>query len=109
MIVHDFNIEDFAFPPGKTNPPLVVDSDAVLALAITLEGFEPISRRHLQIIEATRLVKVQELSARNPLDSAKPRNDLIPKQRLGVWITEGANHQLACYYVMRNMSTGIEC
>jgi hypothetical protein len=29
-----------------------------LSLALSLEGFEPISRRYLEIIEATRLVEV---------------------------------------------------
>ena len=47
----------------------------MLSLAITLEGFEPIARRYLENIEATRLVDVQELTARTPLDSAKSRND----------------------------------
>ena len=34
MIISNFNLVDFVFPPDETNPPLFVDSDAVLSLPV---------------------------------------------------------------------------
>jgi hypothetical protein len=45
MIVHNFHIKRprGVIRPFKTNPPLVIDADAVPAFAITLKGFKPVS------------------------------------------------------------------
>jgi hypothetical protein len=45
MIIYNFKIDRprRAFGPLEAYPPLVVDTDAVLALPVTLEGFQTIS------------------------------------------------------------------
>jgi hypothetical protein len=43
--------------PSKTDPPLLVDPDAVLPASIALQGFEPIARRHPQIAQRPRLIQ----------------------------------------------------
>jgi len=35
MVIDDFDIECVSFRPAETNPPLVIDADAVLAVAVT--------------------------------------------------------------------------
>lgn len=42
MIINDFDIIRIVIFPDKTNPPLIVYIDAVLASAIALEFFEVI-------------------------------------------------------------------
>jgi hypothetical protein len=50
MIINDLNIPGFASGPEETNAPLIVDADAILTAARTLEFFESISRDSLHFI-----------------------------------------------------------
>src|SRR6516225_8531105 len=45
MVINNLNIDRAgrAAGPLKTDPPLIVDADAVLALPIALEGFQPVA------------------------------------------------------------------
>jgi hypothetical protein len=47
MIVHDLDIQRVIGAPAKAHPPLVVDPNAVLALAIALQCFEPVAGRKM--------------------------------------------------------------
>ena len=53
VIINDFHILRARSPlgPFETNPPLVVDTDAVLAFTVALKGFETIARQSGQILE----------------------------------------------------------
>jgi hypothetical protein len=43
VIVHDLHVKRVAVLPTEADAPLVVDADAPLALAVALEGLEPIA------------------------------------------------------------------
>lgn len=45
MVVCDFNLVGIGPGLGETNAPLVVDADAVLPGAATLQGLKPVARR----------------------------------------------------------------
>jgi hypothetical protein len=51
MIVDDFDFVRIAIFPAKTNAPLLIDSNTMLAFAVTTEGFEMIARRDFQRFE----------------------------------------------------------
>jgi hypothetical protein len=57
VIVRDFHIISVAIPPPKADSILVVDPDAVLPSAITLESFQPVSWESAQIGKPVRSVK----------------------------------------------------
>ena len=59
MIVDDLNVGYIAVLPAKTNAPLIVDPDGVLAGPISPQSFEPKARR-LEIIERSNLVQEPE-------------------------------------------------
>jgi hypothetical protein len=59
MIVDDLDVKDIAVFPAKADPPLIIDADAVLPLALALESFEPISWRNPEILESERLMQIQ--------------------------------------------------
>lgn len=40
MIIHDFDVIRMLTAPDKAKPPLIIDSNAVLAGAIFLQSFE---------------------------------------------------------------------
>jgi hypothetical protein len=44
VVIHNFNLMRAVFTPNKAQPPLVVDADAVLTLAVILQGFELVAR-----------------------------------------------------------------
>ena len=43
MIIYDFNIICIAVLPPKANPPLIVNTDAVLSLPVTFKRFQLIA------------------------------------------------------------------
>lgn len=49
MVVHDLDLVSIARSPDETDPPLVVDTDAVLTLAVPLECFKPIARGAVRV------------------------------------------------------------
>src|SRR3546814_5121700 len=65
VVVHDFYVFGVRAIPAKADPELVVDPDAVLALAIAPQGFQTIARRHPQIIQATGPVELFQLASAN--------------------------------------------
>jgi hypothetical protein len=50
MIIHDLYLLRSLRGPAKADAELVVDSDAVLALAVALQSLKPIAWRGLQIM-----------------------------------------------------------
>jgi hypothetical protein len=84
VIVDDLYIERIASMPTKTNSPLIVDPDTVPTLATALQSFEPVARRHPQVVQSPRLVQVQELPARDPFEGAKSANRSIVEQSFSV-------------------------
>ena len=54
MIVHDFDVLRVAVLPTETNSPLIIHSNAVLALAIAFQRFEAVSGRDSQLPKLRR-------------------------------------------------------
>jgi hypothetical protein len=61
-MVHNLDIVSIAIAPDKADSPMVIDADAVLALAITRELFKAIARRNAQILQPLRVVQHRELA-----------------------------------------------
>src|SRR5213592_4522470 len=55
--------------PLKTDPPLIVDADAVRALPIALQRFKPVAGQRRQIMKDVRGFKAIELEPSGPLDA----------------------------------------
>src|ERR1700751_5806716 len=54
--------------PDKTDPPLVVDTDRMLAMSVLRQRLEPVAGRHSKIIERPRIVNETALSERHGLN-----------------------------------------
>ena len=80
MIVDDVNLFSAALAPYEANPPLIVDSDRVLSLAVALKRFEPIAWRLTQIVQCADAIEQQQLTTSLPFNGAKTRHVLIRKQ-----------------------------
>jgi hypothetical protein len=51
VIVGNLNLKGIAVAPGETDPPLIVDADAVLSFAAPFQLFQPVSERHAKILK----------------------------------------------------------
>jgi len=94
MAVDDFHIVGVDVPPPEADVILIIDSDAVLALALTVQSLQPVSGRNIQIIQRHGSMQQEELLQRphfqigwNP--SASPR---LPKL-LRIRIPEACYHE----------------
>jgi hypothetical protein len=63
MVIDNLQVQgtERIFRPLETNPPLVVDADAVLPLTVTLERFETVSRQCRKVFERDRCLQTVEL------------------------------------------------
>jgi len=52
MVIRDFDFECIVTTPHKADPILIVDSNAVLSLAIAAQLFQSIARRTFQIVQS---------------------------------------------------------
>jgi hypothetical protein len=66
MIINDFNTSRTLFGPFKTDPKLVIDSNAVLTGAVALQSFKPISGGNPQVRDLLRRIQLVKFSIRNP-------------------------------------------
>jgi len=94
MVVCYFNVISVPIFPAKADSPLIVDPDAVLSLAIALQGLDPVARRDSEVFQMLGPMKVQELTSCNPFDRTKLRHVIIIEQRPGFGITERPYHDL---------------
>ena len=68
MVIHDLDVPGRTVAPLETDPPLIVDADAVLPPPITVQSFEPIARRNPQIVELFRRVYGKQFCSRPTLN-----------------------------------------
>jgi hypothetical protein len=94
MVVHDLNIVGIARSPTKTDPPLFVDADAVLAFAIPSQPLQPVPRRNPEVFENCGRVEHPELAECRPLDIGPQLLDWVSLEKaLGVSIPEALDHR----------------
>lgn len=97
MIIHDFDFAGMTFAPNKTNAPLVVDANAVLAFAIASKSFQAVARQRVQRSQIRSGVQHVQFAKRLPFDSAKPANRLAAEETLRIQATEPADHRSSIY------------
>ena len=82
MVINDFNVVCSIDAPHKTNPPLIIDPDAVLPLPITRQCLKVIPWRNFQSIQKGCRMQLQKLASRHSLDVAKSGNHPTMEQPL---------------------------
>lgn len=89
MVVNDLNPFWTSVAPPEADTPLIVDSDTVLARAITAQTLEPVARRNPKILQTTRGVNLPQLAQRDTHDARIEGRDSLPrKQPLSLTIPE---------------------
>lgn len=82
MMIDDFHIRRTlcAVDPLETNPPLVVDSDAVLTLPVSFESLKAIARQHRQVSEGGGRFQPIQLETRSAFDGHKRFHPLSARE-----------------------------
>ena len=104
MVVAKLNVVCIPVNEAKTDPPLVVYRDRILALSISRKRMKPVARWHSKIIEACSEINILELSSGSPCDVS--RNALPFARRvelLSTPIRERLDHDLS---VTRHVTRG---
>lgn len=97
MIVHDFDALGTVGRPAETGPPLPVDPDRILPVAVTSQSFEPIARRRTKVIETNGSVQHIQLPQRDVLNGPPPRGtNIVAKQPLCRPVGEASDHKIVC-------------
>jgi len=93
VIVDDLDFEGLRLPPDEADPPLVVDSDAVLSAPPSFQGLQTISGWDSEVLEGSRSVQQQELAPRHAFESSEPRHVFVVKEVLRVLPAERTDHR----------------
>lgn len=93
MVVDDLHVEGVALLPPETDSPLVVHSDTPLALPITVQFFELITRRNSQVLESFGCVQEFQFSLHPALKIAwKSSGAFTTENLLGPSVREAPDH-----------------
>ena len=68
VVIDYLNATRIAINPAETNAPLAVDANAVLALALILQRFQPVGGRYSQVIQSLRRIEHPQLAPCHILD-----------------------------------------
>jgi hypothetical protein len=68
--------------PPKTDAPLIIDADTVLAFPVAFQLFELVARRGQQIAQIFSIMQIEQLASRRSLDVMwqLPRNPSLKDQ-----------------------------
>jgi len=92
VVVNDFDLLWPGFRPDKAEPELVVDADAVLAMAVSPERLQANAWRDLQIVEAFGSIEDRELAKCHASEASKARHRLSLKEGPGVAAAKRPDH-----------------
>jgi hypothetical protein len=97
VVIDDFHIVGTIVSPHKTDPPLIVDTDAVLPGPISSQGFQAIARGNPKILQARRHCQLSELAQRCPLNVDPTSNALATEESGRVGTSEGLDRHTQYY------------
>jgi hypothetical protein len=84
VVIDDLDVFGAALRPDETDTPSLVYTDAVLAPAIALQGFETVVRRYSKVFEAGCAIEHRQLSNGHRLDFHESAAAISFEQGAGV-------------------------
>src|SRR3954463_1758221 len=94
VVIDDFDIFGSSLDPVKTDPPLIVDAEWMLALAVPLQRLEPVARWDFQVVQPTCGVEEAKFAQRRSLKvRRKSATADAPPYSLRFTIGEAQNHK----------------
>lgn len=95
MVIDDFNFMRAIRLPLEADAPLVVDADGVLTSPVSVESFEPVSRRNAELKQLRDRIELGQLSQSRALNIRRKGTDLLQLEQAGSFVAgEGTDHAL---------------
>jgi len=106
MVIRYLNIKGVAAFPSEADPPLIVYPDTEFPRSVSLERFQSIARRYLEIVKLFGPVQHQELPPGYTFDCMETPYGIVIKQAFRVPAPEALNHEktLYCFWEYVNMN-----
>jgi hypothetical protein len=93
MIVSNLDVMSVALAPSKTDPPLIVDADAIFARSLAGQLLRSVAWRTAKVFQRLGSIQDQQLPERSPLQlGGPPANGLPFEDLLGVLVPEALDH-----------------
>jgi hypothetical protein len=93
MVINDLHVIGIALAPFKTNTPLVVDANTVLALTVARQFFEVVGWWYTQILQRVSAIKQLKLPPYTTLNVLRQlARELAPKQFCGFFVLKALDH-----------------
>jgi hypothetical protein len=67
VVIHDLDVPCLTYAPPETNPPLIINADAMLTASVTVQGFEAVAWRDLKVIDLLCRVDGKKFGSRTAL------------------------------------------
>ena len=93
MVVDDLHIEGIGSLPNETDPPSVIDANAVLTLTLTPQLLEPVTRRNAKVLNGAGALQEHQLSPGHALEGSIARNISVMEELLRISRPERPDHR----------------
>ena len=94
VVISDLDLVRVPVAPDKTNTSSVVDPNAVLSFAVTLQCFQTVTRRSCQVPQLRRRIKLSKLAKRHTLNIFEAFDRLAFMKLLCVLRPKGLDHAI---------------
>jgi hypothetical protein len=108
VVINNLNSQGMSVPPIKADAPLIVDADAVLAFAISLHPFQPISWKRRKRSDIRCRVEYVQFARAGRSMALNLRTESRRKRR-SVCAVEGPDHQRKAYWYPLNVNDLCAC
>ncbi len=68
VVIDDLHVEGIALVPDKTDPPLVINANAVLTGTLPVKRFEAVGRRDAEVIQDSGIIEHTQFAPSHLLD-----------------------------------------
>jgi len=92
VVVHNLDFIGITVPPNEADTKSVVDSDAMLALAVTFQTFQTVARENREILQLVRRVELFQFPLDNSCAHSQPSWNPSFEDRFRIFVAEGSNH-----------------
>jgi hypothetical protein len=94
VVIDDLHVIGIRVAPRETDPPLVIDPNAMLAAPVAFQRLQAISGWNPQVHQPPGSVQVQQLSPGRALNSAEAWDHPVVEKQRGIRAPEGPDHTL---------------
>jgi hypothetical protein len=92
VIVDNLDVIGIAVMPTKTDPPLFVYANTVLAPAVSLHALQPVTGRAVQIVQDDRAIKLAQFPLGDSFDGSKALHALALMKELCILAAKALDH-----------------